>query len=433
MSVLMTILAFNFIIIIHEMGHFIAAKALGVKVLEFSLFIGPKLFSIKRGETQYSLRLLPLLAYVKMEGEDESSDHERSFGKKPLLSRAIIIAAGPFANLASALIILTIVFSISGYVTNKVSQAPEGSPAYQAGIRAGDEIIKYDGKRIYSPLNIAEFMYVSKGEPATIQYKRGDTIHNTQIVPRVIPQDKYLLGFATNEAYGENSTKIASVEPGSPSDKAGIKKGDKILSLNGKKMNNMTEIVDFMIQNKSAPIDVILLRGNEEISLKNIIPVKGSNPEYFDIGIDYAFVTPGVFQALGHSVEFTYATTRGVAYTLSWLITGKVSLMQMVGPVGIVTTINQAAQQGSNWMEKLISLLNITAFISIAIGATNLVPFPALDGGRLLILIIEAIRRKSIPIEKESAINMLGFVLLIVLAVFVTTNDLVRVVKDFVR
>ena len=172
MRLLMVILAFNFIIIIHELGHFIVAKLSDIKVEEFSLFVGPKIFSFKKGETTYSLRTFPILAYVKMEGEDEESDSERAFNKKSVPVRAAVIAAGPLANIISAFIIITISYSISGYGTTVVSGVAEDSPAYEAGIMEGDKIVRYDNKRVFQYIEFLNFLYVSKGEPTEIEIER---------------------------------------------------------------------------------------------------------------------------------------------------------------------------------------------------------------------------------------------------------------------
>ena len=174
MNLLLAILAFNLIVIIHELGHFLVAKLADIKVLEFSLFVGPKLFSIKKGETTYSLRLIPMLAYVKMEGEEEYSESERAYNKKPVLTRAAVIAAGPLANIFTAVILLVILFSFTGYSTNKLSYVEENSPAYNASLREGDIIVKYDGKRIYQPADLIQFLYVYRGKTAEIEYIRDN-------------------------------------------------------------------------------------------------------------------------------------------------------------------------------------------------------------------------------------------------------------------
>ena len=187
MNLLIAFLAFNIIVIVHELGHFIVAKKSGIKVLEFSLFIGPKIFSIQRGETMYSLRLIPIIAYVKMEGEEEESEDERSFNKKPMHIRALTTVGGPLANLLLAVVLLTVLFSIQGYSTTAISRVSDKSAAMQAGIRPGDKIISYDGKRVLMPLDLVQFLYITKGAPTQIEYVRDGEKHIEIITPKIIP------------------------------------------------------------------------------------------------------------------------------------------------------------------------------------------------------------------------------------------------------
>jgi len=187
MSIIIAILALNIIIIVHELGHFIAAKKMGIKVLEFSLFIGPKIISIQRGDTTYTLRLIPLIAYVKMEGEEDDSDSPAAFRNKSLTARMITIVSGPLANLMLAVIILTAVFSISGFATTEIGYVAENSPAEAAGIRKGDKIVSYDGKRTYLPIDVIQFIYISKGAPAEIEYEREGKRFSGTIEPVLHP------------------------------------------------------------------------------------------------------------------------------------------------------------------------------------------------------------------------------------------------------
>lgn len=430
MSILLTVLAFNFIIIIHELGHFVVARLAGVRVLEFSLFVGPKLFSIHRGETEYAIRLFPILAYVKLEGEDQASDDQRSFSKKSVAARAAIIAAGPIANLLSSIIILTIVFSITGFNSTVVDSVGYGSPAYNAGIRSGDKVVGYADKAIYMPMNVLEFMYVNKGAATDVEYMHNGQLIKSVITPMVIPANRYALGFGTVDAYGSpNSNIVSMVSSSSPAQTAGLQVNDKIIKMNSTNVETLNDMLDFINNNGNKSITMTVIRNGAVVQLKPAVPMQNNNAEAYDIGITYKFVPANFIQALGNSVVFTYSTIRDVVYTVGWLIAGKVSIHQMTGPVGIVMTINDAASQGVNGMEKILSLLFMTAFISTAVGATNLIPFPALDGGRLLVLLVEAVRRKPLASNKEAVINSIGFLLLIIFAIFITSNDIIRIFK----
>jgi regulator of sigma E protease len=255
MNLLLAFIAFNFIVIVHELGHFIAAKLADIKVIEFSLFVGPKLFSFKKGETEYSLRLFPILAYVKMEGEEEQSDNERAFNKKPLSTRAAVIAAGPLANLFIAVIVLSIVFSITGYATTSLNYVEKDSPAYNASIQKGDKIIRYDGKKIYQPMDVIQFLYVYKGKPAKVEVMRDGAIFETQISPLKIPeQERYLFGFNVQQISGDLSNVINTVAPDTPAETSGLKPEDKVIKLNNIPVSNKKDIDDFMSNNKGEPV-----------------------------------------------------------------------------------------------------------------------------------------------------------------------------------
>lgn len=429
MNLLLAFLAFDFIVIVHELGHFIVAKLADIKVLEFSIFVGPKLFSIKKGETTYSLRLIPILAYVKMEGEEEHSESTRAFNKKPVLTRAAVIAAGPLANILTAVVLLTIYFSVTGYAINRISYVEENSPAYNASLKEGDIIIEYDGKRVYQPTDIIQFLYVYKGRSAEIEYLRDGEKYTTYITPTVIPeQERYLFGFDVEQESGKLTNKVNNVIPDTPAAAAGLQKGDVIKKLNDFPISQKEDIDKFMESNKGATVKMTVLRNGSGITL-DITPFAQKIPEQYYLGFDYTVEKGNIINIIKQSLTYAYSNIRNVAYSVQWLITGQVALNQMTGPVGIVSAIGETVKQAPGVLDKLLYLLNITAFMSVAIGATNLIPFPALDGSKLIILLIEGIRKKPIPPEKEAFISLIGIVVLIALAIFTLYNDTLRIIK----
>ena len=422
MRLLMVILAFNFIIIIHELGHFIVAKLSDIKVEEFSLFVGPKIFSFKKGETTYSLRTFPILAYVKMEGEDEESDSERAFNKKSVPVRAAVIAAGPLANIISAFIIITISYSISGYGTTVVSGVAEDSPAYEAGIMEGDKIVRYDNKRVFQYIEFLNFLYVSKGEPTEIEIEREVLVDGKKqterkvlpIIPEIISGEQYVIGFTRLD--DDNSNVVGELAENAPGIEAGLLVGDRIVKLNDVEVSNIDEIRSFMRENKENPITVTVEReGYTEPLEINLTPKKIVGDDNYYIGVAIKEEKEGSFlDVVKNSAIFTFSNARMVPISLGWLITGQVSFANMAGPVGIGSVMNEAVQDVPV-SSAILRLLELTALISVAIGATNLVPFPALDGSKLVVLAIEAIRRKPIPIEKEALVMTIGFLFLLVL------------------
>lgn len=426
MQIVLAILALSFLIIVHEFGHFIAAKLSGIKVLEFSLFMGPKLISFKKGDTQYSIRTIPIGGYVRMEGEEEESDDSRAFNKKPLSARALVLLAGPLANLFIAIIILSVVFSAVGFNTATVSAIGEDMPAEEAGIQEGDEIKSFGGKKILHPMDIELFMYVNKDKPVEIEYARNGKAYTTEVAPERIPEQKrYLLGFEPLESQGKDSNIVARVLPESNAGKAGLLEGDRITALNGNPVSSRQDIGVFMEENKGETVEVTVLRDSSEVNLE-VEPTANETPEYYNIGMAYKNERGGILKTVKASLIYTVATVRSVFFSIVWLITGVVSVKQMMGPVGIVTTIGDVVQQSPSISLMILSLLNLMAFISINLGVMNLIPFPALDGSKLLLIGIEGIRKKALPPEKEAMISLAGFVVLIMFMIFTVYNDIMR-------
>ncbi|MDD4189166.1 MAG: RIP metalloprotease RseP [Eubacteriales bacterium] len=429
MNIAIAFLALNLIILIHEFGHFIVAKLFGIKVDEFSLFVGPKIFSFKKGETTYSLRLIPILAYVKLEGEEEASDSERSFGRKPVWKRAAVISAGPIMNLLLAIVLLTAVFTISGYSSTGIKTVEVNSPASSSELLPGDKLIEYAGHKIFTPEDYLQFLYVSKGVPAQILVDRNGKQITTEIVPDIYPaEQRYLFGFTVESATGEASNLIAEISKGMPAEEAGLKAGDRIIRLNDTQVVSIEGINSYMKDFEGGEVRLALIRDGVEITI-NITPRKISISESYYTGIDFDMVKGNIFNAAGHSFVYAASVVRSVVNSLVWLIKGDVGLKDMMGPVGMVSTIGAVVEQSrTSFATLLTNLFSITAMFSIALGATNLIPFPALDGNKLLLLGIEAIRKKPIPPEKEAVISMIGFILLIILAIFTFYNDIARII-----
>lgn len=333
LTIVVAIAVFMLIILIHEFGHFIAAKSFGVLVHEFSIGFGPQILKWKKSETQYSLRLFPLGGYVKLEGEDEKSDDPRALNNKPAGKKLAVMAAGAVFNLISGFIIMTLVFAFQqGFTTLKVDKILTDISGVQAAevIQPGDEIVAFDGKKVW---NYKDFSFLmgntTAGDPVEITVKRDGVKKDFEITP-VLYEGRNILG----------------------------------------------------VQMKV-----------EEMTLKDAI-ICGLKEMFFVV--------------------------RVVVYSLMMLVTGKVPVSEMSGPVGTTVLIGQAAQLG------ILNLLYMFALLSVNIGIFNLIPFPALDGGRIFFLLIEVIRRKPIPPEREGMIHFIGLVLLMLLMVFVTSSDIYK-------
>ncbi len=427
MSIFLAIVALSFLIIIHELGHFLAAKAFNVKVNEFSLFMGPKLIGFQKGETTYSLRLIPLGGYVKMEGEEETSDDDRAYNKKPVGARAAIIAAGPIMNIIIALVFAFIIMAQSGFYTTQVKTVTPGSVAEQSGIMIGDKLEKYNGKTIYQVNDLEIFAYPLTNESIDLQYERNGESKTIRITPNRA-QDGYMLGFTPKdrEIDGADSNVVAQVSDNSPAIEAGLKEGDKITKLNGMEVNTRRDIGKIVDQTKQNKIIITVNRDGKELNLKEVTPIPRKSSEIKAIGLDFEPSKGGFIETLKGSIGYTISTSRSIYYSLGWLITGTVPVSDMSGPIGITSIISDVVELSPTFKDTVIRLLSLTAMISINLGLVNLIPFPALDGSKLILLLIEKIRKKPLNPEKEAFITMVGFVILIALMIYVTFNDIVK-------
>ncbi len=427
MGIFLAILALSFLIIIHELGHFLVAKAFKVKVNEFSLFMGPKLFSFKKGETLYSLRLIPLGGYVKMEGEEEASEDDRAFNRKPIGVRAAIIAAGPIMNILIAIVFAFIIITQTGYFTTQIKTVAPGSVAEKAGLQVGDTLQKYNGKTIFNVNDLELFAYPLTNESVDLQYERNGKLETKTLTPA--REGGYMLGFTpkNTELEGVDSNVVAGVTDKSPAMQAGLKDGDKIIKLNGMDIKTRKDVGEALDKIKANNVTITVIRDNKQLDLKPVVPIVRKLPEYYAIGIDFEHVKGGVGSTIKEATKYNVFIARSIYYSLGWLFTGTVPASELMGPVGITTTISNEVQASKSAMETVIRLLSITTMISINLGLVNLIPFPALDGSKLVLLLVEGIRKKPLNPDKEALITMIGMVILIMLMLYATFNDILRI------
>jgi len=345
LTIIAFIFVFSILIFFHEFGHFIAAKASGVKVYKFAFGFGPRLLGFTKNQTEYLICLIPLGGYVKMAGEmgqedvkkisEEEVPEEQRFDKKTLGIRALIVALGPFMNIATAVVIFSLIFFVSGIpiVTNYVSTVVEDGPAEQAGIFSGDKIIAINSIKMEDPKKIANIINKSSGEELQITLDRG----------------------------GEN-------------------------------------------------IDVFVIPEYDDNYKKGLIGIT------FEISVEKI----NIFSAFSKGIITTGNIIKLIFSNIIEMITGKIPL-EIAGPLGIAQMTGEAAKLG------FTNLLYFTAILSIFIGLFNLLPIPILDGGHLLILVIEKLRGKPLEPEKINFMYLIGISLIIIIFVIATYKDILRV------
>lgn len=343
MTIILFILILSLIIVIHELGHFLFAKLFGVYVYEFSLGMGKRLFSFKKNETEYSIRLIPLGGFVSLAGEavevDENVPKDMRLQSKSVFQRFMIMFSGPGFNFVLAMFILFISALFFGSVSTKpiIGNVSEEYPAYEAGIRPNDLILEINDKKIKSWDDAMWEIQMSNGTTLDFLVKRDDVTKKISITPQKVEEDG-----TTSYIYG--------------------------ISRNDKK-------------------------------------------EY------------GLKQACIYAFDKTGSTFKLMGNTVKSLFVGKVGVNELSGPIGIYSVVDSQAQAG------LENILYLIAFLSVNVGVINLIPFPAFDGGRILFLVIEKIKGSPVDSKIENTIHNIGFMLLMLLMIYVTFNDVFRIIK----
>jgi regulator of sigma E protease len=426
-----TLLAFLFVlgvlIFVHELGHFLAARRVGVRVLTFSLGFGPKILKVTRGDTEYCISAIPLGGYVKMAGEnpdDPRSGRPDEFLSKSKWQRFQILIMGPVMNIILAVVVLAFVLSQGATVPIYADQPPvvgsvaPGSPAEKVGLQRDDRIVTVAGREVatWEDLFIAIGTRPDRDVPLTV-LRGGQTI---PMSVRPTPEGRYEIG--NIGVLPDVHPVVASVNPGEVADKVGMKRGDVVLAINGEPMVTGQQLIDAISRNGGREIELTLERDGQELRLKGTPEQRVDGGKMgFRIGEQTKSFTPGPLEAIKLSVEQNIKSSGLIFRTLGGLFTGDTSVRQLQGPVGIAQLSGEAAEQS------LISLLSLMAMLSINLGILNLMPVPVLDGGHIVILMLEGIARRDFSLQVKEKMLLAGFVMLMMLMVTVIYNDLTRV------
>ena len=413
-TIIKIIFILGFLVLIHEGGHFLVAKLCKVKVNEFAIGFGPTVWKKQGKETKYALRLLPLGGFVNMEGEEQRSEEKGSFSKASILKRIAIVAAGGLVNIIFALIVYFLLMSFTGNnISNVVDTVIADANAGKQGILPGDEIIKINGKKINYKNDFDVAMKESNGNQLEVVIKRDGKEELLQIKPMEEKYNYTGIAISTNK---NEVNKIAAISPKSPAEKNGLNVGDIILKVNDIQINNDAQkLVEEINKNPGAVIKFTVDRNKQTVDVQ-ITPEIKSN---YYMGV-YLKLAENNFK---NNIYYAFFETGNFAFSivdnLKMLFTGNVSINQVMGPVGIGEIVAE-----TNGISDFVYIL---ASISISLGFTNLLPFPPLDGGKIVILIVESIRRKPLKEKTELTIQMVGFMLLIGLSLLVTYNDVLRI------
>lgn len=440
--ILIGVLLFELIIFIHEFGHFITAKKSGIKVNEFSLGMGPKIFSFGKGETKYSLRIFPIGGFCAMEGEDEESPEPRAFNNAKVWKRMIVVIAGAVMNIILGFVLMfVVVVQQDSYSSTEVQSFPATSFSSCTGLQSGDVIKEINGYGISTsmdfnyPISTAELKTV---DGSTLEIYKEDCGNNLYNMAVSLVQDK------NNKLSDEQVSKVNELLSKSTNEIVKAKSKEDAYSVYEnyyKEINDACGIKDYKVEKiveketrKRYTADILVERNGEEKLLKNVQFFTYTTKDNSDPQVSIDFYVKPIDKTIGSVLSQTFkqtiSTCKMIYASLGGLLTGKFGLKDMSGPIGIASAVTTVASESlsSGFMSAVNSIIYVMMIITVNLGLFNMLPFPALDGGRFVFLIIEAIRGKSVPRKVEAIVNGIGMGLLILLMILITANDIFKLI-----
>jgi regulator of sigma E protease len=440
LSVVSMIVVLGVMVLVHEFGHFIVAKACGVRVEVFSVGFGKRLFGFRRGDTDYRISLLPLGGYVKMSGElpsEEATNDPAEFANHPRWQRILIASAGPAANFVLAFLLLTFVYMAHNEVPDFMSgpatidYVQPGSPAASAGLERNDQIVRYDG--IFHPDWQQVFIHtiLDLGHTVRLSVERQGQVVDLQMhLPNASNPDDFSLqdlGIAAQEQH--RPIQIASVEPSMPGHKAGLRSGDQIDAVDGVPFRSLSSVILYLQQQAGRPVTLTILRQGQTLTVP-VQPDKVTGPTgqpVYQIGFSVALPPFHVehlplFAAMQQSVHENIKGSTLILEVLRRMATLRMSMRSLSGPVGIARETGHIVSM-PGWSP----LFGEMATISLNLGIFNLLPIPILDGGAILILLVEGLLRRDLNQVFKERIYQTAFVFLVLIFAFVLVNDLTKI------
>jgi regulator of sigma E protease len=428
-SVIAVVGVLGFMILIHEFGHYAVAKLLGVRVEQFAIGFGKRLIGFRRGETDYRINAIPLGGYVKMSGEnpmDQHTDDPREFLNHSRWHRFLIAIAGPAMNIVLAVVLLTTVYTVH-YEYPAVYDEPtvigwvlKDTPAAKAGFEVGDRITRVDGVQNpnWEQVDLKEAL--SPGQPLDVQVERNGQLVDKTVTPQASGVDQ--IGFA-GWTPKEKTLTITDLVEGMPADKAGLKEGDTIVSMDGQPVPALAAMIENLKITKDKPITLTVLRNGEQKTF-TVQPVLYEKAYRIGISSMPMKVKTLPFRAaLNKSVTENRQNALLILELVKKMAQRKISMRSIEGPIRIGQAAGEAARR-KGWTP----LMGLTAAISLNLGIFNLLPIPILDGGVILFLAIEGLMRRDISMNIKERVYQAAFVFLVLFAVMVIYNDLMKTI-----
>ncbi|HVT18901.1 MAG TPA: RIP metalloprotease RseP [Thermoanaerobaculia bacterium] len=425
---LITILAFGFalgvIVIVHEAGHLMVAKAFGVRVMTFSIGFGRRLVGFTRGETEYRISLVPLGGYVRLGGEnpEESTGDPREFLSKPRWQRVLVYLAGPTMNVVLAVALFAGLFMVGIELPNLPGMPPlvggvePGSSAAAAGLQRGDLVVRANGENVSSWQDVEFVLMTSPNRPVALEARRDGHRFTARVVPQMVP--KYGMGDYAG-LIPSFRPQIMQVEKGSPAAAAGFRPGDEIRSVEGRPIADRRDFIAAIEKRPGQRMTIQVARNGRILSLAVVPRTEGKVGK---IGVGVGFFQrypPG--KALVESVRYSLQIVSDTFRILGKIFRREMSAKgALAGPIGMAQASGEAARIGFKF------LLQLMGFFSISIALLNLMPIPILDGGQIFILLIEEVIRRDLSVRVKEVISQVGFVLILMLMAVVIYFDLAK-------
>jgi len=432
-GILINLLAFAFalgvIIAVHELGHLLVAKLFDVRVTAFSLGFGPRIWGFHRGETEYRLSLVPLGGYVRLGGEqaEEATGDPREFLSRPRWQRVLVYLAGPAMNVALAILLIAVVYMIGAAIPNLdvepvVGTVLEGSSAAEAGIAPGDRIVAVDGEAADSWERVSFDLMTSVDRPVVLTVERGggDGRAGRRFEAVVTPEK--IEGEAIGDLGGlvpKLLPTITLVDPGSPAEAAGLAVGDQVRTVDGRPVPSTEGFVEYVSARPGEEIVLEVIRGGETVTVP-VVPGDLDGTGKIGVGLGF-FQRYGFFRSFVESAEYNWRIVGQTFAVLGKIFSREVSAKSaLAGPIEIAAVSGAAARVGFRY------LLHLMGFISVSIAIVNLLPIPILDGGQILILLVESTMRRDLSFRIKELIAQVGFVVIMLLMLTVIYFDLTK-------
>ncbi|MCX7021747.1 MAG: RIP metalloprotease RseP [bacterium] len=425
------VISFGLVVAVHELGHLVAAKILGIGVQRFSIGIGKRLFGIRRGETDYCLSLVPIGGYVRLAGdatENPLAAEPSHINSTPAWKSIIVYLSGPLANIVLALLI-NFAVNLGGYdelhiepvIGEVIAELPEGeqSPASRAGIEAGDLVVAVDGEPVADWSELSRRITLQTGDELTIAIERGGEHREFTLIPWVDPET----GFSQVGIRVHLEPVVSAINPSG--ENLGFKEGDRILSLGGTPVASADDYATRLDELKKmetppAEVTVAFQRGGKDFALD--VPLDLLDDQTFALGGEVRHVDPGLFGSLGQSTDETFSAALEFYTVLYLLMAQRIPASEAIGgPISIASVSGKMAEAGFSVFLRFVALL------SVMLGIMNTLPIPMLDGGMVTLLVVEAVRGRAMSLKTRQMIQYVGIVLLGSLLLFALYSDLKRV------